>query len=203
MALIFLHLATRYGAFWWMDIAAAHSSDPLSAALRTILRGVMAALGAWGLEAEIAVLLHRRIAHAAARIERMLARFRAGRLRRIADRKARNGAIRRGRVDTLPKRFGWLVIAGGHRAAGFGSQLRAVLAEPEMTALLAASPEAVRILRPLCRALAVELPCFADTPRAPRPTRPRKPRPRPEPFRIPLPRGVLSAARRAGFGKLC
>jgi hypothetical protein len=186
-----------------MDFTASPTSDPIRAALRTILRGVMAALGAWGLEAEIAVLLHRRIAHVAARIERMLARFRAGRLWRVAERKARVGAIRRGRIDALPRRFGWLVVAGGHRAAGFGSQLRAVLAEPEMAALLAASPAAVRVLRPLCRALALELPCFADTPRAPRPARPREPRPRPEPFRIPLPRGVLSAARREGFGKLC
>jgi hypothetical protein len=186
-----------------MDFAASLASDPICAALRTILRGLMAALGAWGLEAEIAVLLHRRIARVAGRIERMLVRFRAARLWRVVGRKVRagSGAIRPRRIDTLPRRFGWLVRAGGHLAAGFGSQLQTVLAEPEMAALLAASPEAVRVLRPLCRALALELPCFADKPRTPRARQKRKPRPRPEPFRIPLPRGVLAAARRAGFGK--
>ena len=53
-------------------------------------------------------------------------------------------------------RFGWLVRAVGYEAAGFGSQLRAVLETPEMVALLAACPEAGRVLRPLCRALAIE-----------------------------------------------
>jgi hypothetical protein len=78
-----------------------------------------------------------------------------------------------------------------------------VLQSPEMAALLAASPQAGRILRPLCRALAFELPGLPPRPKAkPRPRRPRAARPKPEPFRIPLPRGVISAARRAGFGKV-
>jgi hypothetical protein len=94
-----------------------------------------------------------------------------------------------------------LVRAGGHDAACVGLQLQAVLAAPEMTELLAVSPQAGRILRPLCRALALELP--ATSPRACEHTRPRmrKPRVTPEPFRIPLPRSVLTAARRQGFGK--
>jgi hypothetical protein len=175
--------------------------------LRAILRGLMAAIGLFGLPAEQGVFLHRRIAGIAAQVERLLVRFRAGRLWRVAERKGRVGAIRRRRIETLPKRFGWLVIAGGHRAAGFGCQLEALLREPEMVALLDAAPQARTALRPLCRALAVILP--GETPRetaqdsdAP-PVRRRRPRPKPEPFRIPLPRGVLTAARRQGFGKLC
>ena len=94
------------------------------------------------------------------------------------------------------------MILSGLLAAGFGSQLQTLLATPEMAELLAAAPHAVRLLRPLCRALAMEIPGCPVAPRKPRTKRPRKPRPKPEPFRIPLPRGVISAARRAGFGKL-
>jgi hypothetical protein len=71
-----------------------------------------------------------------------------------------------------------------------------------MIDLLAAAPQAARILRPLCRALAVELPWTTSKPRPTRPPRPRKPRPKPEPFKIPLPRGVLTHCRRLGFGKM-
>ena len=48
--------------------------------------------------------------------------------------------------------------AAGVACAGCGCQLRALLAEPEMVALLAASPRAVRTLKPLCRMLGVDLP---------------------------------------------
>ena len=96
----------------------------------------------------------------------------------------------------LPRRFGWLVVAGKHEAACYGSQLQTVLNEPEMVALLAASPQARRVLRPLCRALAIALPWTMTPPRTLKPRKPRKPRPQPEAFRIPLPRGVISWARR-------
>ena len=187
-----------------MDAAPALSaSETVSATLRLILRGLMAALGGFGLEAARGQILYNRISGIAGRIERMLLRFRAGRLWRRTQTVRLVGAIRRQRrIDTLPRRFGWLVIAGGYRAAGFGSQLQTVLATAELTALLAASPQSIRLLRPLCRALAMEIPGFPVAPRKPRTKRPRKPRPKPEPFKIPLPRGVISAARRAGFGKL-
>jgi hypothetical protein len=102
----------------------------------------------------------------------------------------------------LPRKFGWLVQAGGYQAAGYGLQLQTLLNAPEMVELLAESAQARRILRPLCRALAVELPWVVDKPRAEIKPRRRQPRPKPEPFRIPLPRGALSWARREGFGKM-
>ena len=107
-----------------------------------------------------------------------------------------------GRGPALPRRFGWLVKAGGYQAVGYGLQLQNVLNTPEMVELLAASPQAQRILRPICRALAVELPWVVDQPRQIKPHI-RTPRAKPEPFRIPLPRGALSWARRQGFGKMC
>lgn len=175
--------------------------------LPAILRLLLAAIGGWGLDGARAVLLHRRIAALALRVERMLARFRAGRLQRATQRATRVIAIRRASC-ALPRRYGWLVQECGYRAAGFGSLLQTALSAPEMIEFLAASPQTVRLLRPLCRALAVELPASVAPPRKPasscpeRPKRSRRRRMAPEPFRIPLPRGVLSAARREGFGKL-
>ena len=142
------------------------------------------------------------------RIEKLLVRFRAGLLWRVTRQGPRNRGMAchaptLGRGAGQPRKFGWLVLAGTHQAAGFGVQLQTVLATPDMTALLEASPQARRILRPLCRALAMELPWTVTPPRTPKPRKPRQPRPKPEPFKIPLPRGVLSWARRDGFGKLC
>ena len=193
-----------------MDAAPALSApETVSANLGTILRGLLAALGAWGMEPVLALALYRRIGGTIGRIERMLARFRAGRLWRAPNRAQGQRRCSRmaGRGPALPRRFGWLVQAGGYRAALVRSQLQDALNAPEMTALLAASAQAGRILRPLCRALAVQLPAMAATARKaatePVETKRRgfRPRAAPEPFRIPLPRGALAAARREGFGK--
>ena len=181
------------------------AQDMVSANLRMVLRGLSAALGAW-LEPTLAVLMHRQASRTISKIERMLARFRTGRLWRVTQRRAVPGRRAPGKpAARLPRRFGWLVLAGKHHAACFGTQLQTVLATPDMAELLAASAQAKRVLRPLCRALAVELPWVIDRTEKTRPeTKPRirKPRVKPEPFRIPLPRGVLTAARRQGFGKM-
>jgi hypothetical protein len=107
-----------------------------------------------------------------------------------------------------PRRFGWLVIAASYQAAGFGSQLRAALETPEMVALLTAVPQAARVLRPLCRMLAIEgavlRPGVAVRVEADAVVvrkRTRKPRVTVDWGRIPIPRGVLSAVRRGGFAK--
>ncbi len=53
----------------------------------------------------------------------------------------------------LPSRRGWLVGVLGYEAAGYGSQLEHLLAEPDMQALVAALPGLARIVRPLQRML--------------------------------------------------
>ena len=160
-------------------------------------------MGNWRLEYPQMVLVVRRFNVTFRGIERLLARHIAGRLWRIAQRTqakrepcARDPNDSREKSVVLPRRFGWLVIAGGYQAAGYGSQLQTVLNRPEMVELLAASPQAQRMLRPLCRALAMELPWVRGEPPKAREPKPRKPRVKPEPFRIPLPRGMLAAARR-------
>ena len=106
---------------------------------------------------------------------------------------------RRGR---LPLGFGWLMRVMPYEAAGYASQLRTVLADPEMVALLRVVAQARRSLGPLCRMLGVEIPGVG--PRAPVAVRTRLKRVRAvvDWGRIPLPRGVLAAARRQGFGKV-
>ena len=193
----FLNYASGYGVYWWMDLTPTASAPDITANLRTILRGILAVLGMWRITPSTALLVHRRIGATFARIEKLLSRFRAGRLwtrtRRV---QVRQTGAKAGRGSALPRRFGWLVIAGGHQAAGFGAQLQTVLSTTEMVALLAASAQARRILRPVCRALAVTLPWTVTPPRPPKPRKPRAPCPKPEPFKIPLPRGVLTWARR-------
>jgi len=81
-------------------------------------------------------------------------------------------------------------------------------------ALLLAAPQAARILRPVCRMLAVEAQLLRPRPEGEVAeivaaeavrvvkARVRKPRVAVDWGRIPLPKGVLAAARRQGFGKV-
>ena len=103
---------------------------------------------------------------------------------------------------------GWLVRAALWRAAVYGYQLQLVLEMPEMVELLTAAPQAARILRPLCRMLLVDpkvlRPGVVIEPPAPKvvKVRVRKPRAKVDWGRIPLPRGMMAAARRQGYGKV-
>jgi len=190
------------------------SSAPLSPylSLSAVLRALRGEVGGWTvrrmLSEVLALLLYRRIGEICGKIERLAARFQAGRL---WVRAPRAGVGVRHAVKTgariWPGRFGWLVRAASYQAAGYGCQLRHILEQPEMVELLKASPQAARLLRPVCRMLAIETALLRPGVPVPEPkVRVRKPRVRkprtPIDFgRIPLPRGVLSAARRQGFGK--
>jgi hypothetical protein len=182
----------------------------------------------------LVMLLFRRLGGICRDFEGLASRFQAGRLWRVAARVVVGGRVaadsRLGVVAALrwPGRFGWLVRAASYHAAGYGSQLRHILGQPEMVALLVAAPQAARILRPLCRMLAVETSLLrprleaaaevvAVEPEGQAPPGPegqappggvpvvkmrvRLPRKAVDFGRIPLPKGVLAAARRQGFGK--
>ena len=75
----------------------------------------------------------------------------------------------------VPSRRGWLTGLSLN-INGAGSHLQYMLYDPEMQALLAASPRLIALLRPLCRMLSVEFPPGILPP--PPPRAPRKPRPR-------------------------
>lgn len=157
-------------------------------------------------------ILYRRLAVARVQMERLAAQFQAGALRRVAVRPAvagqdLAGAARPGGARDWPGRFGWLVRLVAWEAAQHGPLLRAALEAPEMVALLTVCPQAVRIMRPICRMMAIEtsvlrpgVPVPMVVPRAVVARVRRAPVPL-DFGRIPLPRGVLAAARRQGYGR--
>ena len=117
-------------------------------------------------------------------LNRSVRRF--GRLRVVAARPVAPRVMRERATRTpgvrlavrLPSGRGWLVQALGWEAAGYGSQLQALLATPEMVALLDAVPAVGRVLRPLGRILGVTVgtPVVKLVPLKPV----RSPRPRPK-----------------------
>ena len=181
--------------------------------LAAVLNALRGAVGGWGkrglFNQVLMLLLYRRLGEICRKMERLAARFQAGRLWTRVPR-AHVGMRRATKTGKRiwPGRFGWLVRAAAYQAAGYSCQLRHVLEQPEMVALLQAAPQAARILRPVCRMLAIETALLRPGMVVAEPViRVRKPRVRkpriPIDFgRIPLPRGVLSAARRAGFGRV-
>jgi hypothetical protein len=110
------------------------------------------------------------------------------------------------RAPRLPNTFGWLIRLVP-AAACSRSQLQHLLSDPEIAALLTAAPQIGRVLRPLCRALAIgpspDLPPSLLSPSPRPPTRERQPtniqtpappanpqitpHPPPDPLQIPLP----------------
>ena len=180
--------------------------------LPTIIGGVRGQVGNWAARKcfgpVLMFLLYRRLGEIGRRIEGLLARYLAGVVLRRAVRvvlPAEAGVVPvlRGPRD-WPGQFAWLVRMVGWQSAGYGSQLRHFLARPEVVEMLAACPQARRILTPLCRMLAVETAVL--TPWVPvvvvpvvRAKRVRAPRVAVDFGRIPLPRGILTAARRRRF----
>ena len=180
--------------------------------LSAVLRALRGEVGGWHLRGMLShvvmMLLYRRLGEVCGKIERLAARFQAGRLW-LRGPRAGNGARSAAKTGARvwPGRFGWLVRAASYQAAGYGCQLRHILEQPEMVELLKASSQAARILRPVCRMLAIETALLRPGVVVPAPVvrvrkpRLRKPRVPIDWGRIPLPRGVLTAARRQGFGR--
>ena len=90
-------------------------------------------------------------------------------------------------------RFGWVVrmLPEPWHLNAWRAPLEEILADPQTLALVAAGPQAGRILRSMCRMMAVELPEHLRLP-----ARPRRPRP-PRPPRPRTPKVVNSMSRTA------
>ncbi len=123
----------------------------------------------------VTLLLSAYLSSVARRFASLAARLAAGPLRHRPPRPRpphpEAAAERPAAKPRVPVRFGWLIEWLGYHAVGRGSQLRHVLAnDPEMAAIMAASPQAGRILRPLCRMLGLapgpDLPPSLFPPRA-------------------------------------
>jgi len=138
-------------------------ADRIALTLEGLCKAVAAriapGIAGWAMQASVIVLVWTRIRRIDGRIRALLVRFSEGRLRtRVGVSVGGRAGGRRpgGGSSGLPLRFGWLIQMVPYQAAGYASQLRATLGQPEMEALLRASPQARRILAPLCRMLGVE-----------------------------------------------
>lgn len=69
----------------------------------------------------------------------------------------------------FPARPGWLLRELRHEAAFYRNGLETLLAQPGMAELLLHSPGTVRLLRPLCRMLALDMPALLRPPPRARP----------------------------------
>ena len=175
------------------------------------LRGSLFGWGGRGILTQaLSPLIGHRVGVILATVERMLVRFLAGKDMRRAPRVEVVGSdavvgVRVWGRSFWPREFGWLTDLMKHHATVYTCQLEALLGEPEMVGLLRASPQAVKLLRPVCRMLAVRpevlrplLPGEVLAVVAPR-EKARRVRAKVPPVdwgRVPLPRGVLSWARR-------
>jgi hypothetical protein len=115
--------------------------------------------------------------HTARRFARLMDRLAAGKTARPRPTQAATSCRDRPSPRLrLPQGRAWLATDIGWQGRGYGSQLEHLLNTPEAADLLAHSPQAQRLLRPLCRMLGI-------TPAAlpPLPPRVRKPRPKREP----------------------
>jgi hypothetical protein len=149
----------------------------------TIVDGLCRAVAARAVEdrafAPVALLLWGWLRRVARRFAALAGRAAAGTLRPpAANRRCPDWAAAKPRLNllrlNLPRGFGWLGQAVPY-ARPFGGQLTAFLATPEAAALLAAAPQAARLLRPLCRMLGARpIPALPpprhSTPRADAPT---------------------------------
>ncbi len=105
------------------------------------------------------------VGRTAARFERLVARWQAGTLPTPRPPRPGRPAPRAAR-PRLPTARAWVVHALGYQAANKAGGLAHLLARPDLAELLAAAPQAARLLRPLCRMLGVTPPL---TPGAARP----------------------------------
>jgi hypothetical protein len=134
---------------------------PPAERLARIIDGLCAAIAARGigglLTAPLIFLLWGRLKRAALRARRLAAKLAAGKPL-AAPRRRNPEPSRPGRPPPprLPRGYAW-VIRLVPAAAPAASQLRALLTDPEMAALVQAPPMR-RLLRPLCQMLGVEPP---------------------------------------------
>jgi hypothetical protein len=115
-------------------------------------------------------LLWRRFRHLKARFASIMARYHAGML--PAPGSARRSPARPRSASpspppVLPTHAGWVLEKiNGTMIPGY--ELEKMVADPELEALVAEVPQLGRVLRPLCRMLAVKPPAWLRLPRRPR-----------------------------------
>jgi hypothetical protein len=219
-----LHFAGLYVLVTFMSFVSPF--DRFALTTTALCRAVAACLGRGLMTPAMIMLVWRRVRRAEYLFLALAERVRLGQFRGgwVCKGGGGRGGVRVAaeRVPRLPLRFGWLMGVMPYEAAGYAGQMRTVLAEPEMVALVRDVPQARRILGPVCRMLGVELPSVRPVVQAAGAatvapgavegdivavaasgrTRIARAQAMADLGRVPLPTGVLAAARRQGYGKL-
>ena len=135
-------------------------TERFSLSIDGLRRAVAARIAGGAMQAAMIMMVWSRLRRIETRVLALIAAIRAGRVRTqrvgVERRAVRPSVPRLPSVSHLPRGFAWLLPMVPYEAAGFASQLRHVLSDPEMVGLLAASPRLGEILRPLCRMLGLE-----------------------------------------------
>ncbi len=125
-------------------------TDRLVLSLDGLCRAVAARAAGRAMAEWMIIMVWQRVRRVRIQMERLLLRFQQGRL--PVRRSPRSGGRRTSRprsAQVLPRGFAWLLPMVPSEAACFAGQIRTVLADPEMVALLEAAPQARRLLAPL------------------------------------------------------
>jgi hypothetical protein len=160
-------------------------ADHFALLLETLLKLIFRFGAPTGEGAEFCRRLHWRLRRLGNRFASLVARVQAGTLRPPRVRPIAADTDPRQRLprapDPFPRKFAWLHRLLLPHAPPFTGQLESLVwNEPSMAALVAAAPQAGRVLRPLCHMLAVQLPDYLKLPKRKR-VRKVHPSPRPSP----------------------
>eukprot|EP01037_Dinobryon_pediforme_P005553 gene5553-5608_t len=146
-----------------LDSAHPSSAQRFFTIAEALCRAVGNAIRPGFIDAVLAMIVVRRIQRVRRVLLMLEVRFLAGRVRRRVVRARVEGEAEvvreqgsRGVTQRSPRGMGWLFNLVPHEAACQAGYMRGVLAEPGMQALLAACPQAVRVLGPVCVMLGIE-----------------------------------------------
>ena len=130
-------------------------SQRLALVLQSLRAAIAACAGRDRTAVAVVLLAWPYLHRLAARFAALAARVRAGEASVAPTRVRTTAEAPRLRPAPLPQGFAWLIRLAPE-AAALGGQVRHLLADPELAALLAVAPQAARLLRPLCRMLGIE-----------------------------------------------
>lgn len=133
------------------------ATDRFAVVIGGLLKALVGRQSAGAITGPLLILISHRIIGFNHRVQALAAKIRAGTLRQwpVRQRRAPRPVPMAG-VPRLPNGFAWLLRLVPSEAACYAGQMRVVLADPEMAALIAATPRMGRILRPMCRMLGIE-----------------------------------------------
>ena len=145
-------------------------AQSLESIIDLLYRVVATQIAGRRLAGPLIILICARLRRIAGRHAGIAARLQAGKLRRRAEKRRRPAMpatlpARPRRPRPLPAGFAWLVRMVQETAGG-ASQLRHLLAQPEMAEFIAAAPQSARPLRSLCWMLGIRPPPGLLTPPA-------------------------------------